>query len=310
MRWPQGSKSDFLSVNASVVLDPDRIWVVHDGVDYAARMIGYDKATNIALLKCLTLPRDFTFIPIGDNAALPAPGTLLLRISSPLELSPSPSFGMITGQESRFGAHVFPCQLLRTSIPAGPGEGGAPVLDLSGRLVGVQVGALADIGSTYILPSRAAMRVRDDLLFSGRVSEGWIGFDLGQDSSVAEGTRVVIRNVIDGTPAKAAGMQAGDQIVQVGIYPVHDLDQLRNALFYTRVGEYVGVKIRRGPDTLEMNVRMALRPADERPAAPGQTLGQPEAQPAPAPAAPADKAAKPALQPTQPPAPVTKPGSR
>ena len=50
--------------NASTVLNPDRIWVVFKGVEYAAKMIGYDKATNLALLKVITLPKDFGFIQI------------------------------------------------------------------------------------------------------------------------------------------------------------------------------------------------------------------------------------------------------
>ncbi|HNX05611.1 MAG TPA: trypsin-like peptidase domain-containing protein, partial [Opitutales bacterium] len=221
------SREGHILTNASVVLNPDRIWVVHKGVEYAARMIGYDKATNLALLKIMTLPKDFTFIQIGDSQNLPAPGTLVMRIGSPLELSPTPTFGMVSGVESRFGPHIFPCGLIRTNISANPGDGGSPVLDLNGRLVGIQVGAIAEINSTYILPARAAMRVRDDLLFSGKVSEGWIGFEVALDTSVSEGTRVMIRSVIKGTPAEQSGMRIGDQIVQVGIYQIHDLDDLR-----------------------------------------------------------------------------------
>jgi len=256
------SREGHVLTNASTVLNPDRIWVVFGGVEYAAKMIGYDKATNLALLKAITLPKNFTFIQIGDNPSLPSPGTMLLRIGSPLELAPSPSFGMVSGVESRFGQHIFPCGLIRTNIPAFPGDGGAPFIDLNGRLVGIQVGSLSEIGSTYILPARAALRVRDDLLFSGKVQDGWVGFDVIMDTSVAEGTRVMIRNAIAGTPAEQAGMKANDQILQVGVYPIQDLDDLRNALFYTRVGEYVPIKLMRAGKVLEFNIRIAPRPAD------------------------------------------------
>jgi S1-C subfamily serine protease len=272
------SREGHILTNASTVLNPDRIWVVFNGVEYAARMIGYDKATNLALLKVVTLPKDFTFIPIGDNPVLPAPGTMLLRIGCPLELAPSPTFGMVSGVESRFGQHIFPCGLIRTNIPANPGDGGSPVIDLNGRLVGIQVGSLSEIGSTYILPARAALRVRDDLLFAGKVQDGWVGFDVLVDTSVAEGTRVMIRNAISGTPAEQAGMRANDQIVQVGVYPVRDLDDLRNALFYTRVGEYVPIRILRDGKTMEFNVKIAPRPADNNADA---SLIQPSSVPKP-----------------------------
>ncbi len=257
------SREGHILTNASIVQNPDRLWVVHRGVEYAARVIGFDKATNLALLKIMTLPRSFSFIQIGDSPTLPAPGTLLLRVASPLELAPTPSFGMVTGVESRFGQHIFACSLIRTNIPASPGDGGAPLLDLNGRFVGIQVGAISEIGSTYILPARAAMRVRDDLLFSGKVAEGWIGFEVALDTSVADGTRVLVRSIIPGTPAEQAGMRAGDEIVQVGLYPIHDLDDLRNALFYTKVGEYVPVKLSRDGAGVELTVRVAARPISD-----------------------------------------------
>jgi serine protease Do len=266
--------------NASVVLNPDRVWVVYKGVEYAARMIGVDKATNLALLKVATLPKDFKFIQIGDNAVLPVPGTILIRIGCPLELAPSPSQGMVTGVESRFGQHIFPCSLIRTNIPANPGDGGSPYLDLNGRLVGVQVGSVTEAASTYIMPVRAVMRARDDLLFSGKVSEGWIGFEVALDSTVADGERVIVRKAIAGTPAEQAGIKGGDQIVKVGIYDIGDLDDLRNALFYTRVGEYVPLKVQREGREVECTVRIAERP---RNADSDAGLIQPQNEPKPVP---------------------------
>ncbi|MBN1404369.1 MAG: trypsin-like peptidase domain-containing protein [Opitutales bacterium] len=259
------SREGHVLTNASAVMNNDRVWIVYGGVDYSAKMVGVDRSTNLALLKIITPPQDFPFIQISDDPTLPAPGTMLLRIACPMDLSPSPALGMISGQESRFGQHVFPCILLRTNIPAGPGESGGAYLDLNGRLVGIQVGSLTEINSSYILPARAVMRVRDDLLFYGQVASGWIGFDVTLDTSVAEGARVVINNVIEGTPAQQAGIQIGDQIMQVGIYAVKDLDDLRNALFYTRVGEYIPVKLSRKGQALELTVRIAERPpeADE-----------------------------------------------
>ena len=270
------SREGHVLTNASTVLNPDRIWVVFKGVEYAAKMIGYDKATNLALLKVITLPKDFGFIQISDSPAIPAVGTLLLRIGSPMELSPSPSYGMVSGVESRYGTHVFPCSLIRTNIPANPGDGGSPLLDLNGRLVGIQVGSLSEIGSIYILPARAAMRVRDDLLL-GKVVDGWIGFEVSLDTTVADGARVIIRKALPGTPAQQAGMCAGDQILQVGVYSIGDLDDLRNALFYTRVGEYVTVKLSREGKIVEYNVRVAQRPAEDATEA---SLVQPDTRPA------------------------------
>jgi S1-C subfamily serine protease len=181
----------------------------------------------------------------------------------PLEFNVSPQFGLINGLESRFGERFFPCTYMRTSIPAGPGDGGSAYLDINGKLLGIQVGSLPDVGSSYILPSRAALRIRDDLLFSGEVTYGWIGFEVDEDVSIEMGERIFITEIFANTPAKSAGLLPGDLLVKVGDYSVSNLDDLRNAMFYTRVGQIIDVRIVRDNQTLTKSVRLAERPGDE-----------------------------------------------
>ncbi len=259
------SREGHVLTNASVALNPDRVWVVHNGIDYAAELIGHDSATNVALLKVAAIPaRGFSYLALSDSPALPERGTMVVRIGAPLELDPSPSFGLVSGLEARFGQHIFPCTLVRTTISAGPGDGGAAYLDLNGRLLGIQVGSLVEISSTYVLPARAIRRVRDDLLFSGEVKEAWIGFEVAEEMSVAEGKSIVLRQILPDTPAAEVGMQPDDRLVQIGGYNIHTLDDLRNAMFYTRVGEYVTVRVQRGQEDVDFNLRLIERPQPER----------------------------------------------
>ncbi len=259
------SREGHILTNASIVLNPDRVWFVHEGVEYAAEQLGYDQGTNLALLKATTVPQQFSFLQLSGSSALPEPGTMIIRLGAPLELDPSPSIGIVSGIESRFAQHYFPCAHVRTTVPAGPGDGGAAFLDLNGRLLGIQVGSLSEISSTYVLPARAAQRIRDDLLFSGRVTYGWIGFEVKEESTVAGGPGLVVRLVEPETPAHEAGMLPGDQILQIGDYRIRRLEDLRNAMFYARIGEYVPVRIKRDEQTLEMTVRLVARPESEGP---------------------------------------------
>lgn len=257
------SKEGHILTNASIAFDPDRLWIEHQNIAYAAKVVGADLSANLSLLKLDTLPEQFNFLHLPDTPGLPPVGTLLLRISAPLDFNPSPAMGMVAGYESKFGQHYFPCNYIRTTIPAGPGDGGAAYLDLSGRLVGIQVGSLPDIGSSYLLPARAALRVRDDLLFYGKVTYGWIGFEVREDRSVAKGNRVLLSLVMPGTPAESAGMLPGDVIEQIGDYPVRTLDDLRNAMFYNRVGQYTRVRLLREGKLVEANVKLSARPQNE-----------------------------------------------
>jgi S1-C subfamily serine protease len=257
------SREGLVLTNASIVYRPVRVWVEHKDIAYSADVIGVDQATNLALLRVHTLPRNFRFFHLVDSPDVPPIGSFVLRLSMPLEFPVTPEWGLISGHESRFGERYFPCLYFRTSIAAGPGDGGSAYLDLSGRLLGIQVGSLPDIGSSYMLPSRAALRIRDDLLFSEEVNFGWIGFEIRERSSIEMGRQVILEEVFDDTPAERSGLRPGDVLIQIGDYPISTLDDLRNAMFYTRVGQYSQVRIMRDGENHEFSVRVAKRPDDE-----------------------------------------------
>ncbi len=269
------SREGLILTNASIVYEPLRVWIEHDDIAYSAEVLGFDERANVAFLRTHTLPENFSFLHLADSAALPRVGTFVLRLSMPLEFSASPSFGIVAGYESRFGERFFPCTYVRTSIPAGPGDGGAAFFDLSGRLLGVQVGSLPEIGASYILPARAALRIRDDVLFSGTVTYGWIGFEVELKSSIDNGRQLVLSEVFPESPAEAAGLLEEDVLLRIGDYPIHVLDDLRNAMFYTRVGQYVEVEVLRGDQNRRFSVRIGARPENE----PMQTIEP--AEPAP-----------------------------
>jgi S1-C subfamily serine protease len=194
---------------------------------------------------------------------MPRLGSFVLRISMPLEFAASPNLGIISGLESRFGERFFPCTYIRTSIPAGPGDGGSAYFDLTGRLLGIQVGSLPDVSASYILPARAALRIRDDLLFSGTVTYGWMGFEVEIRSSIHNGRQLVLSQVFTESPAEAAGLIEEDILVQIGDYPIHVLDDLRNAMFYMRVGQYVDVLVDRKGERRRFSVKILARPENE-----------------------------------------------
>jgi serine protease Do len=257
------SREGLILTNASIVYEALRIWVEHNQIDYGAEVVGLDERSNIAFLRTYTLPESFTFFHLSDRSGLPAMGSLVLRLSMPLEFKASPDFGLVSGHESRFGDRFFPCTYIRTTVPAGPGDGGSAYLDLAGRLMGIQVGSLPDVGATYMLPARAALRIRDDILFSGAVTYGWIGFEVEPETSIKSGRRIFLTEVFDGSPAAQAGLLEGDVLKQIGDYPIESLDELRNAMFYTRVGQYVEVTVQRAGDTRRFSIKVESRPDDE-----------------------------------------------
>ncbi len=258
------SRDGHVLTNANSTSGADRIWVVHNEISYAAEMLGGDSYTNISLLRVLSIPTKFRFLHLTDSPELPAVGTMVLRISALLEFDPSPSFGLVTGTESRFGSNIFPVPYIRTDIPGGPGEGGSPLLDLNGKLIGILVYALpSEVQGSYSLPARAALRIRDDLHFSGKINYGWIGIEVEPLSSRQEGSQVVIEKVIPETPAEKAGLLSGDVLVALGDSDIDEVSDVSEAVFYLRENQFVGVRVRRSGELLDFTVLVIARPEDE-----------------------------------------------
>ncbi len=259
------SRDGHVVTNASIAIQAIRTWVEHDGVEYAADAIGHDPETNFSLLKLMSLPPTFTHLSMTGNSDLPPVGSFVIAMGCPLEFSPSPTLGLVTGHESSFSQRVFPVSYARINIPAHPGEGGSPVIDLSGRLVGMMVASLPEVNSSYVLPAKAMVRVRDDLLFSGKVEYGWVGFELEERRDRHLGRHIVVERVFEETPAEQAGILPGDRLVRMGDTPVTRADDVRNANFHHRVGDYMAIRVKRDGETHDFSVRLVSRPESEEP---------------------------------------------
>ncbi len=242
----------------------DRISVEHNGIDYAAEILGSDASTNLSLVKVDTLPENFNFLHLADSSATPVIGSMVIRLSALFEFGPSPRLGLVTGLESRFGNKLFRVPYLRTNMSLGPGEGGSPLLDLSGKLVAVSVANLPpDLQSSYAIPARAALRIRDELLFSQDVTYGWLGFDVQMRTTTLSGAQVVIREIFPDAPAEKSGLLVDDVLLKIGDQQIHDTSDMDNALFYLREGQFVTVKVLRVTEEIDFTVRVAPRSQDQ-----------------------------------------------
>jgi S1-C subfamily serine protease len=249
-----------------------RVIIEKDGLEYGANFLGGDVRTQVALARLMRMPERFAVIPLaGPQQSMPI-GAQVMALTLPLDLDVSPSPGVITGYESGFAQYVFPCSYQRTNIPLANGEGGAPVLDGSGQLVGVMVATVPELRSSYLVTPNSLRRIVGDLVHDGRVDYGRLPLELAESVDAPYVTRRIVVTAVDpGGAAERAGvrpgdivrnlevqvskvephmaersgLKAGDVLPSVGVRPFRRIADVRDTLFNARPGDYVRIELER-----------------------------------------------------------------
>ncbi|WP_442890471.1 S1C family serine protease [Congregicoccus parvus] len=242
-----------------------RVWIEKDGLSYLAELVGSDPQTNVALVQALKMPENYATLP--PDAALPAPpvGSRVLRVALPLELDPTPTSGMVTGYESALPTGVFPFTYTRVDMPAGLGDGGSPVVDATGALVGVTVFSVPDISSSYLVPARALRRIVDDIVATGSVDYGALPLEFAERPDSNNISRnVVVASVVKDSSAARADVRPGDIVRLIGSTSIRRLNDVRDEIFAARPGQFITLEVERDGRRIPFALRVDKRPDKPR----------------------------------------------
>jgi serine protease Do len=231
-----------------------------------AQLVGLDLETDLAVLKIDA--RNLAALPFGDSDDLRA-GQLVLAFGSPLGLQNSVTLGVVSAVARQL-APESPMIYVQTDASINPGSSGGPLVDLAGRLVGINTlivsQAGGDEGLGFAAPSNIVRTVYDQIRKSGRVRRGDIGVRPQTVTPVlAAGLRlprdhgVVLGDVLPESPAARAGLRAGDLIISLDGKPMENGRQLRIGLYRKSPGDVVSLEIVRGRSTLIVPVTMSER---------------------------------------------------
>jgi S1-C subfamily serine protease len=264
-----------------------------DGETYSAEIVGEDPTNDLAVIRIdsESLARP---VPLGDSDALRV-GQFVVAIGNPFGLERTLTAGVISslgrvikGPDGRFIGEV-----IQTDAAINPGNSGGPLLDLSGRVIGVNSQIVspsqANAGVGFAVPSNTVHRVVPELIARGSYPHPWLGIEpisltterarifrqAGMDVPVDKG--VLVLEVTRGGPADEADIRGGDRFVRIGRYrvplggdiitaingePIADYQDLTVYLeTQTQVGDTVSVTIIRdeGPgDAQEQTVQAVL----------------------------------------------------
>src|SRR6266699_1344737 len=254
----------------SVGGEAENVTVEYKGKKYPARQLLADLRSGIAMLKVdLASPS----LPIGNSEQLEI-ATPVVAIGYPLDLAETPSFGMIAGFDRKCFGGYFPTKHLRVNLPPQRGEGGAPLLNFKGEVVGILLYSFENNSSCYALPIEAAGKIRSDFMRFGEARHGWIGANVTEATTPVEGSRAVTKDIMKDTPAAESGMKSGDVVLQIGRTTVHEPEDILDASFFLTAGDVVPITVMRGNEKLTFNVQADFHPVTrDLPRLPGMPPG-------------------------------------
>ena len=235
-----------------------RFTVEFDGKKYPARQLLADIRSGMAMLK---VDQTTPALAIGKSDELQV-ATPVVSIGYPLDLPKTPNFGLIGGFDRKCLGRYFSTIHLRANVPIQRGEAGAPLLNMKGEVVGIVVSGLESNSACYAVPIEAAEKIRSDFVRFGEARHGWIGVNnVSPASHEADGSRAMVTQVADDTPAAHSGIKEGDVLLQVGKKKITDPEDIFDASFYITAGDIVPITVMRGNQKITFEVQAAMHPA-------------------------------------------------
>jgi serine protease Do len=248
---------------------PGRSILKPAGARYPARLVGIDAETDLAVLKI-----DAAGVPaleLADSDEL-RQGQVVIALGSPLGLENSVTMGVVSAPARQLRPEdrmVY----IQTDAAINPGNSGGPLLDVDGRVVGINTLIFSQSGGSegigFAAPSNIVRHVFEQIRASGRVRRGHIGAyaqtitpALARGLGLAQDWGVVLGDVTPGGPADLAGLRAGDVIVTLDGKPMENGRQMDVNLYRRGVGDVVRLDVARAGQRRTIQVPIVEREED------------------------------------------------
>ena len=273
----------YVVTNYHVVKDADQIVVqLGPGDNVNARLVGADAKTDLAVLQVRIRTPLQVQAEWGDSDKLDI-GDWVLAIGSPLGFDHSVTVGIVSATERNDVLIADYESFIQTDAAINPGNSGGPLVDLSGKVVGINTAIITQSGGYegigLAIPSSLARRVVEGLIKEGKVTRGYLGVRLKPlDSSLAEKLKLsdyrgaVVTEVQQRSPAEKAGLKMNDVLTNLAGHDVSNPASLRNLAANLDVGATVPLTYYRDGKPSKVDVTIAELPASPEVASLGFTV--------------------------------------
>ncbi len=254
--------------NNHVIANADEITVnLRDGRNFTAELVGSDPDTDVAVVR---IPADnLKAIALADSETLRV-GDFVVAIGNPFGLGQTVTSGIISAL-ARSGLGITGYEdLIQTDASINPGNSGGALVNLRGELVGINTAIFSqsggNIGIGFAIPVNMASQIMNQLIEFGEVQRGFLGTqfqDLSPELVEAFGLPAsdgaVLVNIIDDSPAAAAGLRPGDVVTAVNGRRITSAAHLRNQIGLARVGDRLELEYLRNGTRLKAQVEVRAR---------------------------------------------------
>jgi len=277
------SSDGLIATNKHVIQDKNAEYtvVLQNGEKYVAKVVAIDPVLDLGMLK---IEGDhFPYLELGDSDGARI-GQTVIAIGNALgEFQNTVTKGVISGKDRNliagdiFGTDIIE-GAIQTDAAINPGNSGGPLLDLNGKVVGINT-AISDGAQSlgFALPSNVLQRANESVQKYGRIVRPWIGVryitldknyadihGISYDHGVviAENKSTEAPSIIKDSPADKADLKEGDIILEVNGEPINEKHSLSGLVAKYAPGDPIKLKIARGDQEMEGDLLLEERPAD------------------------------------------------
>lgn len=265
------SDKGYIITNNHVVEDADELKItLGDKREFTGKVIGNDPQTDIAIVKI-----DGNNLPVaklGDSDTIRV-GQWAIAIGNPFGLTQTVSIGVISATgRANVGVAQYE-DMIQTDAAINPGNSGGPLVNIRGEVIGINTAIFTRTGGYqgigFAIPINMVKIIMKELVEKGKVTRGWLGVviqditaDLAKSFNVTVTEGVLVSEIQENSPAKEAGFERGDIVIEYDGKPIRDVNHLRNLVAQTEVGKKAQVKVLRDGKEKELTVKIGEQPAE------------------------------------------------
>ena len=262
------SDDGYILTNHHVIEGADEVIVrLSNREEYVARIVGSDKASDVAVLKVEA--DDLQVLEFGDSDDLKV-GEWVLAIGSPFGFDHTVTAGIVSAKGRSLPSDNY-VPFIQTDVAINPGNSGGPLFNLDGEVIGINSQIYSRTGGfmglSFAIPIEMAVDVANQIKETGHVSRGWLGVliqevtrELAESFGMKNPHGALVAKVLEQSPAEAAGLQVGDVIVEFNGKKVLRSSSLPPLVGRSAVGKDANVTIIRNKERQNVKVNIAELP--------------------------------------------------